>query len=231
MTRAREVLKRLLRRAYALRGLINSENAFVASAAKRYFSDGAIVLDVGCGFGRLFAAITSAGAHHIGVDGNGAIVAANRATGRECYLPAEVPHEMGHADAVVIAHLIEHFRHDELVALLNEYSSRLRPGGVLVILTPLLHAGFYDDFDHVKPYAPASMRQLLCKSTTQSQEFAFVDTYKELEIWIKRDSWWHSNHRRASDHIFALLCLAGYLLTGSLLGKRTGYGMILEKLK
>jgi hypothetical protein len=47
-------------------------------------------------------------------------------------------------------------------------------GGTLVIVTPLFHDSFYNDFDHVKPYFPIGLNMVFGVESAQVQ---FQSTY------------------------------------------------------
>ena len=50
-----------------------------------------------------------------------------------------------------MSHVIEHFAPSDLLVFMDGYIDLLRPGGHLIIATPLMSPYFYDDFDHIKP--------------------------------------------------------------------------------
>jgi SAM-dependent methyltransferase len=118
------------------------------------------VLDVGCGIGRNLAHLEGNG---VGVDHNDASVAGARRRGLEAYLPDEFrasPHATaGRFDALLLAHVVEHMRFDEAVALLREYQPFVRAGGRVVVICPQ-EAGFRSDSTHVEFMPPEALERL-----------------------------------------------------------------------
>src|SRR5690606_1620293 len=57
-------------------------------------------------------------------------------------------------DLIHCSHVIEHLQPHELYDTLIQMDRVLKVGGQLVISTPLLWEGFYNDLSHVKPYSP-----------------------------------------------------------------------------
>jgi 2-polyprenyl-3-methyl-5-hydroxy-6-metoxy-1,4-benzoquinol methylase len=108
------------------------------------------VLDVGCGIGRNLANL---GPGSVGVDHNAHSVAHCRSLGLTAYTPEEFhasPHAApGSFDGLLAAHLVEHL--DEAVALdvLRSYLPCLRPGAVVVVITPQ-ERGYASDATHVR---------------------------------------------------------------------------------
>src|SRR5437588_11052930 len=118
-------------------------------------ASGKRVLDVGCGYGRLLALVKAAGFEVTGVEINAEIVAANRKAGLSCISADEFKTSNDRYDVMLMAHVIEHFAPADLLHFMDIYLDRLKPGGRLVIATPLMSDYFYDDFDHIRPYQPA----------------------------------------------------------------------------
>jgi 2-polyprenyl-3-methyl-5-hydroxy-6-metoxy-1,4-benzoquinol methylase len=121
-----------------------TDAAIVAACAVR---PGERVLDVGCGEGWLARALTSAGAHVLGVDGSAGLVEAARAAGGAEY--AVVPYAALVADAraaegpfgLIVCNFA--LLDEDLAPLLSALARRLAASGRLVIQTvhPFVAAG------------------------------------------------------------------------------------------
>jgi len=72
-------------------------------------------------------------------------------------------------DVLLMSHIIEHFQYQDLVAFMESYLDCLKPGGLLLIATPLMNSSFYDDFDHVKPYTHISILSVFGGKQSQVQ--------------------------------------------------------------
>jgi len=107
-------------------------------------------LDVGCGIGRN---IEHLGGNAVGLDTNVYSVAEARSRGFRAYTPAEFAasewHRDGAFDSLLLAHVAEHMRRDQLIELLSEHLPAIRSGGQVVLITPQ-QAGFRSDPTHVE---------------------------------------------------------------------------------
>lgn len=65
-------------------------------------------------------------------------------------------------DLIHCGHLVEHLQAQDLYDFLKEIDKALKPGGTLVISTPMLWNSFYSDLSHVKPYNPSVFKKYLC---------------------------------------------------------------------
>jgi len=222
-------LHRIVDSVYELRRKVDSEETFVRGILRRHFHEGARLLDVGCGFGRFHSAIQSTGWSYTGVDLNPKTVEQGRARNREVYLAGDLQADEKF-DAILLAHIIEHLDTDQLIAFLGHYLEKLRPGGIVIVLTPVMHRGFYDDFDHVKPYNPEALRQMLCRSTQQTRPFAIPGEYREIRLWIKRDPFWHSYRSSRAHHLLSIPLTLAAVASFGLIAKTTGYGMVLRRI-
>jgi len=197
---------------------------------------GARILDVGCGFGRNMRSLVAAGLIVTGVEVNPDIVAANRSDGLDCLSVDEFERTTGKYDVILMAHVIEHFAPADLLVFMDGYLDRLRPGGRLVIATPLMSNYFYDDFDHVKPYQPAGILMVF-GSNAQVQYYS--RNKLALRDLIYRRSPLRISHARSrfirSPWRFALMASdvvsgAAFLASRRLIGKTDGWIGVFEKL-
>ena len=144
-----------------------------------------VILDVGCGYGRTLRALRAAGLSAVGIEINLDIVERNRDEGLECLLPDEFRDRGLVADVIVMSHVVEHFGPLQLLDFLNDYLSYLRPGGYLVIATPLASDRFFDDFDHVRPYQPLGFTMVYGAGSAQVQ-YRGKHRLELVDLWFRR---------------------------------------------
>lgn len=220
---------RALHRVYDLRRRVASEETFIKRVLEDYSGSGKLLLDVGCGYCRFYSMVTSCGFRYIGIDENTEIVNQNVFKGIECLSSSAEKEHPAHVDVLLFSHIIEHFDYRSLVDFLNPYLLKLRIGGIVIILTPILHRGFYDDFDHVKPYSPGAVRQAFVAKKTQTQDFRIRGTFDEMSVWFKRDTPWHSFRESRWMHLIKVPLSLLSTITFGRIGRLTGYGIVLRK--
>lgn len=215
---------------YALRRRVASEETFLRRCLNKFSATGQTFLDIGCGYCRFQPIVTSCGLTYIGVEKNAETLGKNVARGIECLSPQIVETSSSRVDVMLFSHIVEHFDFENLIEFLNRYLPKLCIGGIVIILTPVLHRGFYDDFDHVKPYSPAALRQAFVHQRAQTQQFGILGKYVEAELWMKRDTLWHSFRDDRWMHIIKVPLSLLTTITFGRIGRLTGYGIVLEKL-
>jgi len=121
------------------------------------------MLDIGCGIGRNLLHINGNG---VGIDHNDASVALARSKGLNTYTPDKflksefnVP---GRFDSILLAHVAEHMKEDDVMALLKSYIHLLRPQGRIIIITPQ-ELGYRSDQTHVQFMDFDALRNILHK--------------------------------------------------------------------
>jgi 2-polyprenyl-3-methyl-5-hydroxy-6-metoxy-1,4-benzoquinol methylase len=194
------------------------------------------LLDVGCGYGRNLQYQNDLGLTIVGVDANHDAVEYNRARGFECYLP-DAKEWRSEYDCILMSHIIEHFSPTDLVEFMDGYLAHLRPGGHLVIASPLMTEYFFDDFTHIKPYPPESILMIFGDGNRQVSMRSGI----KLEL---RDLWFRTSAfkirrtracylgRFGKSWIRLLnggLALA-HLVTFGLLGKEDGWVGVFKKI-
>jgi SAM-dependent methyltransferase len=135
-------------------------------------SKDARILDVGCGYGSKLKQLRDLGYTNVeGVEINQTVVDIVRNEGFNVMSVNEYDLD-GHKekyDLLLMSHIIEHFQYHDLIDFMEQYLSCLKPGGLLLIATPLMNPSFYDDFDHVKPYTHISILSVFGSNITQVQ--------------------------------------------------------------
>lgn len=154
------------------------------------------LLDVGCGSGEFLQRMRTRGWEVVGVEPDP--VAASRA--RSATLDVrdgslvDAAFQGDDFDAIVLSHVIEHV-HDP-VALLRECGRVLRPGGVLVVMTPNLesigHRRFGSDWRGLEPPRHLHLFSSRSLSTCLQRAGLTVADVRTSARWV-RGIWWVSH--------------------------------------
>lgn len=132
----------------------------------QYFGDSAVIIDIGCGKG-FFA--TLAPERIVGLDRN--LETLEQIVQERfrvlCGKADQLPFRHESVDGIYCSHVIEHLYQEQAYELLRQIARILRPGGILVLKSPLPHPGFYDEFSHVKPYPPNAVLRYFWDLGTQ----------------------------------------------------------------
>lgn len=121
------------------------------------------VLDVGCGLGEKYRFLETLGFNSIvGVEKNPRLVEINVREGRDVVTPDTFfeQRQGNRYGLVLMSHVIEHLEWEDLLSFMESYLDVLERDGYLLVVSPVLHVRFYNDFDHVKPYLPDSIRHI-----------------------------------------------------------------------
>jgi SAM-dependent methyltransferase len=211
--------------------MIDREEVAVLDFIRRYGGEKPSVLDVGCGYGRRLKRLKESGFDVLGVEKNAAIVAENQAKGLPCRTPEELVASHEKFDVLLLSHIVEHFSPGDLIAFLDHYFAFLRPGGIVVIATPLMSPYFFDDFDHVRPYHPESFLLAFDKAGKSQMQYHGKVGLELLDIWYRRSPcqlWYYRgrHHRVPSKYPVMLLNKAmqlAHFLSFGLFGKTDGW--------
>jgi SAM-dependent methyltransferase len=230
-----DLLKDLYRQILAVDNETPRVVAFVRRACAGI--DHPVILDIGCGYGRSLRALRSVGLHALGIEINPQIVEQNRLDGLECLLPEEFRARGVSADVILMSHVVEHFEPRALLSFVDDYLACLRPGGFLVIVTPLMSDRFFDDFDHVRPYQPLGFQMVYGAGTAQVQ-FRGMHRLELVDLWFRRSprglAFARGHYIRSwTSPILKMINLGGALsfrVTGGLLGRTTGWLGLFKKI-
>lgn len=129
-------------------------------------------------------------------------------------------------DIIQCSHLIEHLDYKSVTESLDEMLRILKPGGHLIIRSPLMYPGFYFDIDHIRPYPPEAILSYF--SNEQQQR---VGGYNILEVvrWYRRVPVLFYNTNNYILRIFNLLSTLFWLTIEFPQSRPTGYILILKK--
>ena len=189
------------------------------------------VLDIGCGFGTFL----KLGPKNIyGIDANYENISDARHYSKDLVQGdvLELPFSSLSFDGINCSHVIEHLNSSGAYKLLMEMDRVLKTAGILVISSPVLWSGFYDDLTHVKPYNPEAILHYYGNSRVQTTKKQIGAAY-EIE-----DLKWRYTKQRLNPFLLprggivnALLHLFTQFLNDIGFGKyeKTGYTLVLRK--
>ncbi len=192
-------------------------------------SAGRRVLDVGCGYGSKLRKLAAAGYEVAGVDVNRIAVVAVRDSGISCFTAEEFRETEGFYDVLLMSHIIEHFDADGLVAFMDNYLDRLKPGGHLIIATPIFSTRFFEDPDHVRPYYPGSLLMIFGEGDHQVR-LRGRHRLRLVDLWYRRQPWSLSFARSLAisggvtlSGLVNLILAVLHLVTCRMVGRVTGW--------
>lgn len=192
---------------------VNHKQNFLNARALKYFKRCHNILDVGCGSG-VFVALDPK--RISGIDSNPETVTLCRRNKLDVRkgIATKLPFKDNSFDGIHCAHVIEHLQPKDAYIFLKEASRVLKKNGILVIRTPLLWDGFYNNLTHIKPYNPdAIMRYLV--HTSPDTTFPHIKTkFKKVAL--------HWRYRS----LFNILYRFGIHRM-----KKDGYMLVLRKIK
>jgi SAM-dependent methyltransferase len=109
-----------------------------------------LTLEIGCGIGRNLETLQELG---VGLDHNQHSIEVAKANGLIAFTPGEFQHSSFNKphtfDSLLLSHIAEHMRLDEVIRILHEYLSLLKPDGKIIIITPQ-EVGYRSDASHIE---------------------------------------------------------------------------------
>lgn len=148
-TKDEDYTKRLLERSVWWKRVLDVQRPFRIHLQRLNLGS---VLEIGCGIGRNLINLGKA-TRSIGIDHNPNSVAVAVSRGLVAFTPEQFlsSHyaQPSSFDSLLVSHVAEHMRRDEIVSLLNEYLVYLRPRARVVIITPQ-EAGHRSDPTHAE---------------------------------------------------------------------------------
>ncbi len=136
------------------------------------------ILEIGCGRGGKTDFLRSQGFTNIlGVEKNSHQVASCNERGLNVVSLDDFENKQSEPqfDFLILSHIMEHFQFEALVGFIDGYLKHLKPGGLLLIATPILHPHFWLDLDHQKPYYPQGIKNFYGGN---SEQVGFSSEYK-----------------------------------------------------
>ncbi len=202
-----------------------------------YVKKDARILDVGCGVGEGLGLLKGLGYHNAaGVDISEEMVNTASEGGAEAYTLKQLAGMDAEFDMMLFSHVIEHIEYRDLQAFLESYFARLKSGGKVIILSPVLYDAFFNDIDHIKPYYPAGIVNLF-SARRVSRQYGSEYRLKLMDIYFRTSSLqpYNMRSRYLDDSGNRLLFKANTLffellrkLSFNLLSRKTGYGALFE---
>jgi SAM-dependent methyltransferase len=182
-----------------------------------------MILDVGCGVGRYLIPLNKEGHEVIGVDANYNLVNNLRSMRYRVYHTSEIEYIDVQFDYIIMSHVIEHVSPSNIIKFIDGYLKLLKPDGELIIATPLMYDGFYNNYDHVRPYPPQSIQALYSDEYGESQEKpAFRMEMKK--IWIRYWPIFIQNFRNvAGTRCINGIMLGLYIISLGIISRKTGW--------
>ncbi|MDH3377056.1 MAG: class I SAM-dependent methyltransferase [Gammaproteobacteria bacterium] len=199
-------------------------------------SKSAVIIDIGAGLGRFAERLDLRNRYP-----NLYLLDGNQETVRELAkiynnvaiyrAPDALPFEHHSVDFVHCSHMIEHLYHEQLYEFLFEIDRVLKPDGILIVSTPLLWAGFYNNLSHVKPYHYAVLTKYLCTKKLQRTGKAISHDYEVMSVTKRytgdRNEQWGSEIMIVDFMLFVLKHVCGTLRIRKY--KESGYTIVLRK--
>jgi 2-polyprenyl-3-methyl-5-hydroxy-6-metoxy-1,4-benzoquinol methylase len=181
------------------------QGRFAARFFAHMFTVGETVLDIGFGQGYFLEACREAGVRSIGIDRDKQLVLQAQRRGLDAHavdvrtLGGVVP---ARVDGVLASHLVEHLTPPDLSEVLSALAERVRPGGLLVLVTPnfadwqVTSEWFWLDPTHVRPYPPGAIRQLIRPEEWQWD----TDGYEPMLPTMRTPLLWANRLRFGRDY-------------------------------
>lgn len=147
-----------------------------------YFENSKNILDIGCGNGNFIKLDPK---RIIGLDSNKeSLLVCKRKKFKVFYGNAtSLPFNSKVFEGVHCSHIIEHLYPDKAYKMLQEIARVLKENGVLVLSSPLLWEGFYNNFTHIKPYNPESILRYLVDEGEEKTFCEIKDRFMKIDLY------------------------------------------------
>jgi ubiquinone/menaquinone biosynthesis C-methylase UbiE len=129
-------------------------------------------------------------------------------------------------DIIHCSHVIEHLDYKSICSSLDEMFRILKPGGYLILRSPLMYSGFYFDIDHIRPYPPESIVNYF---NNEQQQRVGSFSISEIVRWYRKTApLFYNSNNNLVKLINIFLCFS-WLIIGFPQSKPNGYILILKK--
>lgn len=136
-------------------------------------------LDIGCGDGVLLSLIKKGKLYGVDLDQDSLNFASTKIQAKLIKAKAEkLPFKNNFFDVVIATEIIEHLSRPQL--MLQEIKRVLKPGGKIIITTPLKSISGLTDLLHVREFSPAELSALI------SAKFKLIKIYQTHPYWLKQ---------------------------------------------
>lgn len=156
----------------------NFMGVYQDNLAYSYLKHCSKILDVGCGTGRFISLNPK---QIIGLDSNHQTLKLCRRKGYQVKYGSviKLPYPAKSFTGLHCSHVLEHLQPQAVYQFLKEASRVLKTNGILIIRSPLLWKGFYDNLTHIKPYPPRAITRYLVENAPDT-------TLKKIPIKFKK---------------------------------------------
>lgn len=200
------------------------------------------ILDVGCGVGNFISLDPK---HIEGVDQNKESLKILNKRGFKAKLGqvTKLPFKKGEFDGIFCGHVIEHLYPEQALSMLYEFDRILKPGGVIVMKTPLMYGRFYNDLTHIRPYPPESIMDYLMvtnQESTQRTADRKITNFRITNLFFRYDFLYYPQLEpaRINDQMTRKIVTLAKIISVVLyrIGiqnyfVKNGYTIVLEKIK
>jgi SAM-dependent methyltransferase len=215
-------------------GIIAKKLRTHISGSSRHF------LDVGFGRGKYLDLAKDLGYTSSGIEVNREYINNASAKGYSCFHLDSIDDIKFKFDVILISHVIEHLKPEQLVDVLETYIKMLTTDGILIIASPLRGERFYYDITHIRPYYPQSIWHSFGGNLEELSFGRSRSTLQLKDIYFIRDCYRTRNFRSyyindglGIESAFLKLVnytMAGlYILSGSRIGIRASWLGIYSK--
>lgn len=163
---------------------MNTEKIEGDKKAYKYFRNCPRILDIGCGFGR-FISLNPRKIEGVDINPEAIKLCKQKRYKIKKGSAIKLPYKNNSFNGIHCSHVIEHLYPHEAYKLLQEVNRVLKKNGIFVLRTPFFHMGFFSTWDHIKPYYPSAIENILCTDIHIQEKFQKIGGFETLKKHIK----------------------------------------------